>query len=133
MQAAIIGGSLGGLTAALLRDLGISVDVYERSPLELVQRGAGIGFLPESQRYLVEGAGISLDAISVATSRLRYPTHDAGFAYDGPQQYRFSSWATVYRELLTYVPLDTYHLGHEMAGRGENSTGITVRFTNGAA
>jgi len=36
MQAAIIGGSLGGLTAALLRDLGISVDVYERSPLELV-------------------------------------------------------------------------------------------------
>jgi hypothetical protein len=31
------------------------------------------------------------------------------------------------------MPLDTYHCGHEMAGWGENSTSITVRFTNGAA
>ena len=41
MQVAVVGGSLGGLTAALLlRDLGIAVDVYERSPVELAQRGA---------------------------------------------------------------------------------------------
>ena len=45
----------GGLTAAaLLRDLGVEVDVYERSPSELVQRGAGIGFLPSAARYLIE-------------------------------------------------------------------------------
>ena len=44
MRAAIVGGSLGGLTAAaLLHDQGAEVDVYERSPSELVQRGAGIG------------------------------------------------------------------------------------------
>lgn len=58
MCAAIIGGSLGGLTAALLlRDLRNQVDVYERSPAELVQRGAGIGFLPDAARYLVHRAG----------------------------------------------------------------------------
>lgn len=69
MRAAIIGGSLGGLTAALLlRDLGIQVDVYERSPAELVQRGAGIGFLPDAARYLVQRAGLALDDISIATS-----------------------------------------------------------------
>ena len=63
---AIAGGSLGGLTAALLlRDLGFDVTVYERSPVELEERGAGIGFLPDSARYLVERAGIGLDEISL--------------------------------------------------------------------
>lgn len=66
-RVAIAGGSLGGLTAALLlRDLELDVTVYERSPAELEQRGAGIGFLPASYRYLVERAGRSLEAISVA-------------------------------------------------------------------
>ena len=38
MQVAVVGGSLGGLTAGLLlRDMGINVDVYERSPVELAQ------------------------------------------------------------------------------------------------
>ena len=73
MRAAVVGGSLGGLHAALLlHDLGVEVDVYERSPAELVQRGAGIGFLPESARYLVERAGVALDRISIATAHIRY-------------------------------------------------------------
>ena len=48
-RVAIVGGSLGGLTVGLLlRDLGLDVTIYERSPAELQQRGAGIGFLPAS-------------------------------------------------------------------------------------
>ncbi|MGB1688295.1 MAG: NAD(P)-binding protein, partial [Ilumatobacteraceae bacterium] len=44
LKIAVIGGSLGGVSAAcLLRDAGHEVDVYERSPVELEQRGAGIG------------------------------------------------------------------------------------------
>jgi len=74
MTCAAIGcGSLGGLTAALLlRDLGVQVDACERSPAQLVQRGAGIGFLPDAARYLVERAGVPVDSISVATSHIRY-------------------------------------------------------------
>lgn len=71
LRVAVIGGSLGGLTAAcLLRDAGHEVNVYERSPIELEQRGAGIGFLKASYRYLVERAGIRLDGISIATDQL---------------------------------------------------------------
>ena len=117
MRAAVVGGSLGGLTAALLlHDLGIEVDVYERSPAELVQRGAGIGFLPESARYLVERAGVALDRISVATSHIRYLDRRGEVVYDGRHPYRFSSWNTVYRELLARMPPSRYHLGHEMTG-----------------
>src|SRR6266487_6063793 len=40
-RVAIIGGSVAGLTTALLlRDLGLDVTVYERSAAELEQRGA---------------------------------------------------------------------------------------------
>jgi len=100
MRAAVVGGSLGGLHAALLlQDIGVEVDVYERSPAELAERGAGIGFLPESARYLVERAGVPLDRISVATSRIRYLDRRGERIYDGAHVYRFSSWNTVYRAL----------------------------------
>ena len=83
---------MGGLTAAcLLRDLGLDVDVYERSPAELEERGAGIGFLPMSARYLVERAGIDLDDISVATSHIRYLDRAGRVVHDAAQAYRFSS------------------------------------------
>ncbi len=132
MQVAVIGGSLGGLTAGLLlRDMGINVDVYERSPVELAQRGAGIGFLPESQRYLVERAGIALDKISVATSHIRYLSRNGQIVYDGLHQYRFSSWTTIHRELLSCVDPAIYHLDHEMIDWQEDSASVDVHFANG--
>ena len=98
---AVAGGSLGGLSAALvLRDLGADVTVYERSPAELEQRGAGIGFLPASSRYLVERAGLDLDRISTRTERIRYLARDGDIVHDEAHTYRFSSWNTVYRQLL---------------------------------
>ena len=61
MNISIVGGSLGGLTAAcLLRDAGHEVVVFERSPVRLEQRGAGIGFLPATYRYLHDRAGVDL-------------------------------------------------------------------------
>jgi len=42
----VVGGSIGGLTAALvLRDVGCDVRVFERSPAALAARGAGIAAL----------------------------------------------------------------------------------------
>jgi 2-polyprenyl-6-methoxyphenol hydroxylase-like FAD-dependent oxidoreductase len=54
----IAGGSIGGLTAAvLLRDLRCEVDVYERSNAALEDRGAGIVVLPITERYFTERGG----------------------------------------------------------------------------
>jgi len=131
MRAAVIGGSLGGLTAALLlHELGVEVDVYERSPSELAQRGAGIGFLPESARYLVERAGVELDRISVATSHIRYLDRRGEVIYDGLHRYRFSSWNTVYRQLLACIKPSQYHLGHEMTGWVDGGDAVEARFAN---
>ena len=57
-RALVVGGSLGGLTAALvLRDKGWDVDVLERSAVPLQGRGAGIVAHPTTVRYLVERVG----------------------------------------------------------------------------
>ena len=133
MRAAVVGGSLGGLYAALLlRDLGIDVDIYERSPVELAQRGAGIGFLPESQRYLVERAGVGLDEISVPTTHIRYLHRNADVLFETAQAYRFSSWNTVYRRLLAQFPAKNYHLDHEMSDWKILENGVDIGFSRGS-
>jgi 2,6-dihydroxypyridine 3-monooxygenase len=131
-RVAIAGGSLGGLTAALvLRDLGLDVTVYERSPSELRQRGAGIGFLPASYRYLDERTDVALDDISVTTSHIRYLARDGSVVHEQDHRYRFSSWNTVYRELLAAYGPERYLLGREVNDFSEDGQ-VTVRFTDGA-
>ena len=52
LRIAIIGGGIGGLTAALsLRQAGFEVDVYEQAP-ELTQIGGGINMGPNAMRIL---------------------------------------------------------------------------------
>jgi 2,6-dihydroxypyridine 3-monooxygenase len=133
LRVAIVGGSLGGLTAALLlRDLGHDVTVYERSPVELRQRGAGIGLLEATSRYLVERVGRRLDDLSVATDHIRYLRRNGSVAHDLAHGYRFSSWNTIYRALLDAFGRDRYLLGHEVAGFTQDADGVDVRLATGS-
>jgi 2,6-dihydroxypyridine 3-monooxygenase len=60
----VVGGSLGGLTAALvLRDAGATVDVYERSPAPLHDLDAGIVLHPATARYPLRHGLHDLDGI----------------------------------------------------------------------
>lgn len=131
-RVAIAGGSLGGLTAGLLvRDLGMDVTIYERSPAELEQRGAGIGFLPDSYRYLVERAGMSLDEISTFTTRIQYLSRHGEVTHDEPHSYRFSSWNMVYGSLLKHFDRDRYMLGCEMTDFTPVEHGVRIEFADG--
>jgi 2,6-dihydroxypyridine 3-monooxygenase len=133
MKISVVGGSIGGLTAALvLRDLGHAVQVYERSPHELAQRGAGIGLLPETSRYLTDVANVDINEIAISTSRIRYLARDNSVLHETAHGYRFSSWNTVYRQLLSCMKPGDYHLGHEMTQWSDpNKSPVTVSFSNG--
>jgi len=127
---AVVGGSLGGLTAAcLLADAGHRVTVFERSPAELEERGAGIGFLPATYRYLVE-RGVALDTIAVATDHIRYLGRDGSISHDEQHRYLFSSWNTVYRQLLGCFDRSCYRLSHELCEIEMEP--LRLHFTNGA-
>ncbi|HEY0519237.1 MAG TPA: FAD-dependent monooxygenase [Ilumatobacteraceae bacterium] len=132
MQIAVVGGSLGGLTAAcLLADAGHEVVVYERSPVELEERGAGIGLLPETYRYLVERGGVSLDSIAVTTDHIRYLGRDGAVVHDDAHRYLFSSWNTVYREMLRRFDRDAYRLSHELVDIDIDIDSLTLTFRDG--
>lgn len=137
LSVSIVGGSLGGLTAAcLLRDAGHDVVVHERSSHELEQRGAGIGLLGATSRYLVERAGVALDEISIATSRIRYLRRDGTVQHDTEHRYLFSSWNTVYRQLLDHWRPSPYALGSEMVDftAGDDVLdGVVVDFADGTS
>lgn len=133
-RVAVIGGSLGGLTAAaLLRDLGCEVDVYERTPEPLVGLGAGVVAQPELVRYLVERRGLDLDAISVGSTEIRHvEAGDGALRGTSAQAWRFTSYDVLYRGLLDAFGRDRYHLGHALVGLDQTDDAVELRFGNDA-
>ena len=132
LKIGIVGGSIGGLSAALwLRDAGFDVTVFERSPVPLEQRGAGIGFLDETSKFLGERAGVDLDTISVKTELVHFLHRDDTVKYEKKQPYRFTSWNTVYQESLKAFGPERYMLGKEMIGFSQTDSDASVQFSDG--
>jgi 2,6-dihydroxypyridine 3-monooxygenase len=131
-RAIVVGGSLGGLTAALiLRDQGWDVDVVERSPIPLEGRGAGIVAHPITVRYLVERAGRAFRKIGVPASRLRYLDDDGAIVRERPCAYRFASYIELYRGLLDAFGVERYHLSTELAHLDNRGDDVMLSTTGG--
>lgn len=129
---AVVGGSLGGLTTALLlRDAGCQVRVYERSPLPLEARGAGIAVLEQTLRYPVERLGLVPDEISTETPWVRFLEPDGSVAYAELRSNRFSAWNTIYRVLRDALPDECYASGRELTEFTSSERRVTVSFGNG--
>jgi 2,6-dihydroxypyridine 3-monooxygenase len=131
-RAAVVGGSLGGLTAGLvLRDQGWDVEVVERSPIPLEGRGAGIVAHPITVRYLVERAGKAIGDIGVPASRLRYLDDDGAIVREQPCAYRFASYFELYRGLLDAFGTEHYHLSTELAHLANRGDDAILSMTDG--
>jgi 2,6-dihydroxypyridine 3-monooxygenase len=130
LRVAIAGGSVGGLTAAvLLRDLGHQVDVFERSASELQGRGAGIVVHEVSVRYLVENRIADIDALSLVSHHHVHVDAGGAVVHDDPSTYRYTSWNTLYRNLLRSLSPGRCHLGVAVLGFTENAGDVIVETT----
>lgn len=133
-RAVVMGGSLGGLNAALwLRDAGWDVEVLERSHHPLEGRGAGIVLHPATVRYLTEHRLANLDEISAPARWLRYLDRDASVAHQAPCRYRFTSWNTLYRGLVGCLGPDRYRMGAEVVAFDEEGSGVSVHLADGGS
>jgi 2,6-dihydroxypyridine 3-monooxygenase len=130
----IAGGSLGGLTAALvLRDAGCDVVVYERSRVPLESSGAGIVLHPATVRYPVDRGLVHMRELGTVARRLRYLAADGAVVHDQPCSYRFASYSFLYGLLLGAFGRDRYHLDAEVVGFDQDADGVDVALADGTA
>lgn len=130
----VMGGSVGGLTAALvLRDAGCQVRVFERSSAALQARGAGIAALDATLRYLTERGGRRRADVCSSTDWIRFLRPDGSVEYEQRHRYLFSSWNTIYRSLLELLSPADYLLGREVTGFSQSGDGVRVTLADGPA
>ena len=128
----VIGGSIGGLTAALvLRDLGCEVDVFERSGTALEARGAGIGLHPITTRYFSESNELDAAMVEIELPWLQFLSARGEQVYQERMNYRFSSWNTIYRGLAQCFDESCYHLGRDVADFDQDDKEVRIRLTDG--
>jgi salicylate hydroxylase len=141
---AIIGGGIGGLTAAacLLR-AGFDVHVYEQAS-KLSEVGAGINIGPNASRILhrlgiaeaLAKSGIkpeSFDQRRWDDGRilLRSPLGEAVEVAFGAPYYTLHR-GDLHRALADVIPADRLHLGHRFTQLFDHGHRVEARFENGA-
>lgn len=131
-SAIVVGGSIGGLTAALLlRDLGFHVDVYERTPSPLDGRGSGIVLQPDTVRWFAERSHQDLCDLHTATEYVQYLDAGGAVIHREPALWTYTSWGTFYRALLSDFGTEHYHYGEFACGFDQDADTVTVRFVSG--
>jgi 2,6-dihydroxypyridine 3-monooxygenase len=128
-RAIVVGGSIGGLTSALLlRKLGFTVDVFERTPTQLDNRGGGIVLQPITMKWFDGHSARQIHELSTKSSWLRYLGPGNDVVHEEPVEWRYTSWGTVYRALLSDFGDEHYHLGEFCSGFSQDADHVEVRF-----
>jgi 2-polyprenyl-6-methoxyphenol hydroxylase-like FAD-dependent oxidoreductase len=130
-RAIIIGGSMSGLfAAAFLRQIGWDADIYERSAVELVGRGAGITTHPELLQAL-ERSGATTNNLGVKVE-LRIALDRTGRVIAEKRLPQImTSWDRLQRLLRETIDPAHYHLGWNFERVEQNGSGVRVHFSGG--
>ena len=130
-RAVIIGGSMSGLfSAAFLRQIGWDVDVYERSSVELVGRGAGITTHPELLETL-EASGAGTTDLGVEVPKRIAIDREGRITDERPLRQILTSWDRLQRLLRETIDEAHYHLGWNFERVDQDERGVRVHFSGG--
>jgi 2-polyprenyl-6-methoxyphenol hydroxylase-like FAD-dependent oxidoreductase len=130
-RAIVIGGSMAGLfTAAFLRRIGWDADVYERSPVELVGRGAGITSHPELLDVL-ERSGAGTRNLGIAVDKRIAIDGEGRLIGERPLRQIVTSWDRLQSLLRETIPAERYHLGRTFERVDQDGSEVRVRFAEG--
>lgn len=132
LRVAVVGGSLGGMMAALaLKEAGCTVDVFERVPRRLEGHGAGLRIVPEMARLLRERAGIDLERVSTFVRHFRHVGEGDRIVSEVLIPGQFTSWGSLHRALSTRFGAGHYHLGETCTGADQRGGTVTLGFASG--
>jgi 2,6-dihydroxypyridine 3-monooxygenase len=131
-RAVVVGGSIGGLTTALLlRDLGWDVDVFERSTRDDA-RGGGIVLQPDTIRWFTERSTQALESLTTSTGFVQYLGACNHVAHREDAQWSYSSWSALHSALLRDFGAERYRRGHRAVAVAQDASTATVEFDNGS-
>ena len=144
LSIAVIGGGIGGATAALcLLKAGFDVHVHEQAR-ELREVGAGIQVSPNASRVLHnlgladKLAGLGVKPVAWHQRRwqdgrtlLRTPLAAAMEATFGSPHYQMHR-ADVLHTLVDAIPTDRLHVGHSLTGFIDHGDKVELRFQDGS-
>jgi salicylate hydroxylase len=144
LRIAVVGGGIGGLSAALsLLQAGFDVHVYEQAR-ELSEIGAGIQISPNASRLLHRlGLKAAMDAAGVRPAGVHQRRWDDGRTLQraplGPEveatfgapYYHFHR-ADLANLLAAALPRERVHVGHRMVEIEDHGAKVQARFENGA-
>jgi salicylate hydroxylase len=144
MKIAVIGGGIGGLSAApQLLKVGLDVHVYEQAP-HIAEIGAGIQISPNASRLLHRlGLKAAMDTVGVRPRAVHQRRWDDGrtlqraplgseveATFGGPY-YHFHR-ADLVNLLADALPQARLHVGHKLVGLEQKGERVIARFGNGA-
>lgn len=130
-RAIIVGGSISGLfSAAFLRQVGWEVNVYERSRVELVGRGAGITGHPELFKVM-EASGAGTRDLGVEVPKRIAIDRDGRITDERPLRQIMTSWDRMQRLLRALIDDAHYHLGCNFEQVNQDERGVRVQFSGG--
>src|SRR5262249_58719289 len=130
-RAVIIGGSMSGLfSAAFLRQIGWDVDVYERSKVELVGRGAGITGHPELLQAL-EASGAGTERLGIEVAKRIAIDREGRITDERPLRQILTSWDRLQRLLRATIAPAHFHLGWNFERVDQDERGVRVHFSGG--
>src|SRR6516165_3417246 len=130
-RAVIIGGSMSGLfTAAFLRQIGWDVDVYERSPVGLVGRGAGITTHPELLEAL-ERSGAGVRELGVHVDKRIALNRQGEVIAEKRLPQILTSWDRLQRLMRETIDARHYHLGVSFERLEQRGSDVVAHFGGG--
>jgi 2-polyprenyl-6-methoxyphenol hydroxylase-like FAD-dependent oxidoreductase len=131
-RATIVGGSLTGLAAGiLLRKIGWEVDIFERSPQSLSDRGAGIVMQQETLE-LLRLCGTRNDRdVGVMLTHRQYLDASGAVVSSGRMPQLMTSWGLLYSWFERSFPAEHYHLGNEFDSMRQDGSSVTSHFKGG--
>jgi salicylate hydroxylase len=144
LRIAIVGGGIGGLTAALaLRARGLDVTVFEQAEI-LREIGAGVSIHPNAARLLrrvglrdqLQKIGSPIAGITLRNSQgepITTPEGPAAPAFSGGDQGYNVHRASFVNLLFDALPKETVTLGHRCIQLKETDDRIRLSFANGAS
>jgi salicylate hydroxylase len=144
LKIAVIGGGIGGLSAAVaLRQAGFEADVYEQAS-ELTEIGGGINMGPNAARILYRlglGEGLDREGVRPVGSHQRRwqdgRTLQRASLNPLCEELYGAPHITIHRaDLLAVIaagfPAEHVHLGHRLVGLADRGEGVEAWFENGA-